>query len=95
MQLQHECKDSSQSLRKKRNRTMDNERRAARNSENEESDMAEIMDHIDSVENYYSRANAESRCRDVVGLGPIRWFICVHKSDVGQTRLVDILRVRE
>ena len=35
------------------------------------------------------------RCRDVVGLGPIRWFICVHKSDVGQTRLVDILRVRE
>ena len=35
------------------------------------------------------------RCRDVVGLRPIRWFICVHKSDVGQTRLVDILRVRE
>lgn len=27
---------------------------------NAESDMDEIMDHIDSVENYYSRANAES-----------------------------------
>ena len=37
----------------------------------------------------------EQQCRDVVGLGPICWFICVHKSDVGQTRLVDILRVRE
>ena len=59
MQLLHECKDSNQSLRKKRNRTMDNERRAARN--NRESDIDEIMDHIDSVENYYNRANAESR----------------------------------
>ena len=59
MQLLHECKDSSQSLRKKRNQTIDKERRAAHNN-NTESDMDEIMDHIDSVENYYSRANAES-----------------------------------
>ena len=36
-----------------------------------------------------------AHCQDVVGSGPICWFICVHKSDVGQTRLVDILRVRE
>ena len=58
MQLLHECKDSNQSLRKKRNRTMDNERRA--HKDGRESDIDEIMDHIDSVENYYSRANAES-----------------------------------
>ena len=61
MQILHECKDSSKSLRKQRNKAMDSERRAYRNEKNMESDMNEIMDHIDSVENYHSRATAESR----------------------------------
>ena len=61
MQLLHECKDSNKSHRKQRRRAMDNERRAARKEDNGESDIDEVMEHIDSVDNYYSRANLESR----------------------------------
>jgi len=60
IQLLHECKDSNQSLQKKRNKAMDRERQATHNEDNSEADMNEIIDHIDSVENYYSRAIAES-----------------------------------
>lgn len=60
IQLLHECKDSSKSMWGRRNRMMDKERRAAR-KDSEEAEMDEIIDHIDSVESYYSRMIAESR----------------------------------
>jgi len=62
IQLLHECRDSKDSLQKKRNRAMDRERRTSvRDDGSGEPDMNEVMDHIDSVENYYSRATYESQ----------------------------------
>ena len=60
IQILHECKDSKNSHWAKRNRIMDAETRTTRNEDNGEPDMEEIMDHIDSVEDYRSRAVAES-----------------------------------
>ena len=61
IQLLHECKDSSQSMRRKRNRMKDRERQATRNKDSEEADMNEIINHLDSIENYYSQKVAESQ----------------------------------
>ena len=60
MQILHECKDSKNSRWATRNRVADGERRVARNENSEEPGMDEIMTHIDSVDNYRSRAIAES-----------------------------------
>ena len=60
IQILHECKDSKNSHWAKRSKEMEKERCAARNEGSEAPGMEEMMDHLDSVENYHSRAVAES-----------------------------------
>jgi len=59
MQILHECKDSKDShYRMRRNRVSPNERRNVQDQD--QPSMDEVMDHIDSVEDYHSRATMES-----------------------------------
>jgi len=63
MQILHECKDSKDShFRMRRNRTVRNGRNETRGQglELDQPEMDELMDHIDSVERYYSSATAQS-----------------------------------
>ena len=59
MQILHECKDSKNNHYHTRvNRVLPNERTTARDPD--QPSMDEIMDHIDSVEDYYSRTTMQS-----------------------------------
>ena len=63
MQILHECKDSKNNhFRLRKNRARLNER-SMQNHGLDQLDMNEVLDHIDSVENYYSSSTAESLSR--------------------------------
>ena len=61
MQILHKCKDSKDNhFRTRKNRVLPNERRSAQDPAFEQPNMDEILEHIDSVENYHSYATMES-----------------------------------
>ena len=61
MQILHECKDSKNNhFRMRKNRVLPSERRSVHDLSPDQPNMNEILDHIDSVENYHSRATMES-----------------------------------
>ena len=61
MQILHECKDSKNShFRMRRNRAGPSEKRSMQDQGFDQPNMDEILEHIDSVESYHSRATMES-----------------------------------
>ena len=61
MQILHECKDSKDShFRTRRNHTVRSEKKTVQDRELDQLNMDEMLDHIGSVENYYSYAITES-----------------------------------